>query len=191
MQTNRHYPVNRPPLLQTSFVALPLGAVRPRGWLKDQLEIQARGLTGHLDEFWKIRQSVWKGDPYEWETADDYAASCVPNYLEGLVPLAHLLEDERLIEKANRYVQWILSSWQSDGWFGSPRHRSRIPQTFITRMLTEHCEVTGDLRVIPLLTDYFTNVRRGPARWPHGLLSDLAGAIGYDAIHPNEGEPDE
>ncbi len=51
-QANKHYPVNRSPLLQTEFVKLPLGDVKPRGWLRDQLIAQSQGLTGHLDEFW-------------------------------------------------------------------------------------------------------------------------------------------
>src|ERR1700756_2146389 len=35
-----------------TFRLLPLGEVRPTGWLRRQLRIQADGMGGHLDEFW-------------------------------------------------------------------------------------------------------------------------------------------
>lgn len=36
--------------------------IKPDGWLKRQLEIQAAGLSGHLDKMWKnVKDSAWIG----------------------------------------------------------------------------------------------------------------------------------
>ncbi|MCS6954548.1 MAG: hypothetical protein NZM33_17035, partial [Bryobacteraceae bacterium] len=96
---------NRAPLQPNAFAPLPLGAIEPRGWLRRQLEIQANGLTGHLDEFWPDLgpNSGWLGGTGEsWERG--------PYYLDGLVPLAYLLRDERLIAKARKWVSWTLEN---------------------------------------------------------------------------------
>lgn len=51
------------------FVPLTTKELRPQGWLKRQLEIQAEGLSGHLDLIWPdIRDSKWiGGDKEGWE----------------------------------------------------------------------------------------------------------------------------
>jgi uncharacterized protein len=71
---HKFYPSNSGPLKQTKFVTLPLGSVKPAGWLQDQLAAQANGLTGHLDEFWPdIQQSAWQGKNGEaWERGPHY-----------------------------------------------------------------------------------------------------------------------
>ena len=81
---------NLPPLGKNSMAALPLGAVKPEGWLRKQLETAASGLTGKLHEFWPdVKDSAWRGGAGDaWERA--------PYYLDGLVPLAWLLDDEKL-----------------------------------------------------------------------------------------------
>jgi hypothetical protein len=157
---NKHYPANRPPLSRTEFVALPLGSVKPRGWLKDQLTVQANGLTGHLDEFWpSLSKSAWKGgDGEAWERG--------PYYLDGLVPLAYLLEDSRLLEKTKPWIEWILSSQQPNGWFGPPQNKDRWPLAIATKVLTQYQEATNDPRVIPLLDRYFQYLKDNPPDWP-------------------------
>jgi hypothetical protein len=43
------YVQNRAPLLQKPYLELPIGAIRPQGWLKTQLVAMKNGSTGHLD----------------------------------------------------------------------------------------------------------------------------------------------
>ena len=75
-----------------------------KGWLLRQLEIQAEGLSGHLDLVWPdIRESKWiGGDKEGWER--------VPYWLDGFIPLAYLLDDEDLKKRAKRYIDAILAA---------------------------------------------------------------------------------
>ena len=77
-------------LKKQALQPLPLGSIKPAGWLYDQLRIQADGLSGHLDEFWPdVKNSGWfGGDAESWERA--------PYWFDGVVPLVYLLDDEAL-----------------------------------------------------------------------------------------------
>ena len=121
-------PQNRAPLLPATFQALPLGSIKPRGWLKSQLKIQANGLTGHLDEFWPDvgPNSAWLGGTGEsWERG--------PYYLDGLLPLAYLLEDEILLAKVKPWVEWTLNSARPNGYFG-PRNPDWWPRMVMLKV---------------------------------------------------------
>ena len=48
-----------------------------------------------------------------------------PYYLDGLVPLAYLLEDPALIAKAQRYVEWTLTN-QADTRVAGPEEQHRL-----------------------------------------------------------------
>ncbi len=76
--------------------------IRPAGWLRRQLEIQAEGLCGNLDRFWPdVKDSGWFGGAEEgWERA--------PYWLDGLIPLAWLLGDKALQQRAARCMDCIL-----------------------------------------------------------------------------------
>jgi hypothetical protein len=142
-------PQNRTPLRPAAFVALPLGKVRASGWLLDQLRVQADGLTGHLDEFWSDvgSNSGWLGGTGEsWERG--------PYYLDGLLPLAHLLDDARLLAKVERWIEAVLSSAQPSGQFGPPRNPDWWARMVMLKVLAMRYEATGDTRILDLMLNY-------------------------------------
>lgn len=151
---------NRAPLAPNAFYVLPLGAVTPKGWLLDQLNIQASGLGGHLDETWDDvgPNSGWLGGTGEsWERG--------PYFLDGLLPLAYLLKDERLKAKSQKFIDWSLASQTPDGMFGPKSNNDWWPRMVMLKALTQYQEVTGDPRVIPFLERYFAyQLQALPAR---------------------------
>ena len=44
------YTPNRAPLTPTVFTKLPTGSVTPKGWIREQLLLQAEGLCGRMPE---------------------------------------------------------------------------------------------------------------------------------------------
>jgi uncharacterized protein len=141
---------NKPPLAQNAFYMLPLGAVRPSGWLMKQLQIQANGLGGHLDETWADvgSNSGWLGGTGEsWERG--------PYFLDGLVPLAYLMDDDRLKAKAQKFLDWTLTHQTSNGMIGPSGNQDWWPRMIILKALAQYQEATGDPRVIPALSRYF------------------------------------
>jgi uncharacterized protein len=140
-----------PGLRALTFEPLALGSIKPAGWLKDQLRIQGAGLSGHLDEFWPdIKDSAWFGGKAEgWER--------VPYWLDGMVPLAYLLDDSDLKAKVKRAIDAILDRQQPDGWLGpvgdTQNHKPYDvwPLFPLFKALTQYQEVSGDPRVLPAL----------------------------------------
>lgn len=160
---NSFYINNRAPLPQAAFSFLPLGSVKPEGWLKRQLRIQADGLTGHLPEFWESLgpKSGWLGGGGEsWERG--------PYYLDGLVPLAYLLDDDHLKGEVRKWMEWALASQDELGHFGPKSLTDWWPFGVMLKVLTQYQEVSGDRRVIPLMEKFFRHMRRQlPANHMH------------------------
>jgi uncharacterized protein len=132
------------------FSMLQLGSVRPKGWLKSQLQTQAAGLSGHLDETWPDvgPTSGWLGGNGEsWERG--------PYFLDGLIPLAYLLDDKRLKGKAQNFIEWTLKSQTETGMFGPASNEDWWPRIVMLKALTQYYEATADSRVIPMMTRYF------------------------------------
>src|SRR5258707_9326333 len=153
-------------LVENVFTTLPLGSIRPAEWLSTQLRIQADGLTGHLDEFWPdIADSAWIGGKGEgWERG--------PYWLDGLVPLAFLLDDERLKQKAQHWITSILHHQQSDGWLGPFQDANYgypydpWPVFVLLKAMTQYQEATGDHHIIAAIERCMQKLRALLAQQP-------------------------
>ena len=161
------YPQNKAPLLSKAYLELPLGAVKPEGWLLTQLELMREGMTGHLDEWYPSvvgeRNGWLGGDGDGWERG--------VYWLDGLVPLAWLLDDDQLKAKTKPWIEWALASQTEEGYFGpvpfeaepepepglqKTRRRDWWPKMVMLKVLQQYYEVSGDERVIDLMRNYFS-----------------------------------
>lgn len=120
--------------------------IKPEGWLKRQLTIQAEGLSGNLHKIWPdIRDSAWIGGNREgWER--------VPYWLDGFIPLAYLLENDELIATVKKYVDSIISAQEDDGWIcpckdGKKSKYDTWALQLICKTLKVYYECSGDERI--------------------------------------------
>ncbi len=130
--------------------------IKPVGWLKKQLKIQAEGLSGNLDKVWKdVKNSAWIGGTSEgWER--------VPYWLDGFIPLAYLLEDENMISRAKKYIDAILARQESDGWIcPCDKDKRETYDTWaiqlITKVLVVYYECSNDERIPNVIYNVLKN----------------------------------
>ena len=112
-----------PPVYQE----IPLGSIHPEGWLKHQLQLMRDGTSGHLDEVYsKLKNSNgWLGGTGDaWEET--------PYWLDGAVPLAWLLNDEKLKGKVKKYINWTIENQRPSGYFGGITKYERENKTQVT-----------------------------------------------------------
>jgi hypothetical protein len=166
---------NRQPLRASPYAALPLGDVRPSGWLLTELQLQRDGLTGHAEQVIPRLgpDSGWLGgtgkDAEDWEKG--------PYYVKGLVALAYTLDDAGLKQKAQKWIEWSLNSQRADGSFGPLSNNDWWPRMVMTYALRQYGEATGDPRVVPMLQRYLhymlTELRHRPLKdWGKARAGD-------------------
>ena len=163
MGQNMLYRNNKSPLLSKPYVELPLGSIKPSGWLNDQLNRMAAGMTGNLDKLYPLvmgeRNGWLGGDGDMWERG--------PYWIDGLLPLAYILDNQELKNKAQKWVEWALNSQKENGFFGPDTdlssepglQRTRThdwwPRIVVLKFLQQYYEATSDERVISFMTKYF------------------------------------
>lgn len=160
---NTHYPNNRYPLERKPFVELPLGSIKAKGWLLEMLVRQKSGASGQMDVLYPevigTRNGWLGGDGDQWERG--------PYWIDGLLPLAYILDDKSLKEKVQPWVEWALNSQREDGYFGPAKdypHEPGLqrnnsadwwPRMVVLKILQQYHSATGDRRVVDFMTNYF------------------------------------
>ncbi|MCU7549601.1 glycoside hydrolase family 127 protein [Chitinophagaceae bacterium LB-8] len=179
---------------QLKYQEVPLGSIKPEGWLLHQLQIMRNGTSGHLDEvYWKVKNdNGWlggKGDGWE-ET---------PYWLDGAVPLAYQLDDVALKEKVLKYINWTLNNQRPSGYFGPITKWEREtgkqitietcekgedwwPRMIMLKVLKQYYTATNDNRVIPFMIKYFDYQKKVLKKCPIGKWTEWAQSRAHDNI---------
>ncbi|HZR17118.1 MAG TPA: beta-L-arabinofuranosidase domain-containing protein [Verrucomicrobiae bacterium] len=193
------YTSNREPLEPSPLVKLPIGSIRPGGWLRHQLELERDGMTGHLEEI-----SKWcKFEGNAWASPDGLGHSGweeLPYWLKGYADLGYVLQDEQVIQHARRWIDAVLASQETDGWFGPRSLKTGLegkpdlwPHMVLCNVLQSFYEYSGDPRVVPFLTRYFRWLNTQPGSnfgagyWPKVRFGDNIETIYW--VYDRTGEP--
>ena len=170
------YTGNRYPLVPSPFMKLPIGSIKPRGWLRNMLELEKNGMTGKLKEIspWlNWEKSAWANKQGEGERGWEE----LPYWLKGYGDLGYILNDKEIINEARKWIEMTFESQTPDGWFGPRSLQTSLqgqpdlwPHMVMLNVLQSYYEYSNDNRVINLMTEYF--------RWQNKLPANSFGA-GY------------
>jgi hypothetical protein len=200
--SNSYYLSNKAPLQPLSFIKLPVGTIKPEGWILKYLELQRDGLTGQLGTIsaWlEKKNNAWfsgtgKGD-HGWEE--------VPYWLKGYGDLGYILNDKSMIDETKSWLEKVFQSQHADGFFGpgevvydKQNNMVKIPDLW-PNMLMLWCvqsfyEYSNDARVIPFMTKYFKWENKVPdslllkTYWEHSRGGDNLYSVYWLYDHTGE-----
>ncbi len=157
---NAFYVNRRPPLMPSPLQTLPPGAVRAKGWLKVQIDLQCEGFSGRLEQisrFLNPADNAWLGTGSSqragWEE--------VPYWLRGQVALGYVSGSKRILDSTKKWIEGALKSAKPDGWFGPESNRETKfgtpdlwPNMLMQAALQTYYDATSDQRVLNLMLGY-------------------------------------
>ncbi|NOY38129.1 MAG: hypothetical protein GXO83_11225 [Chlorobi bacterium] len=187
--TNDFYISNRSPLEGSPFIKLPVGAIKPEGWLKKELELQANGFHGHLEEIsqYLIKENNAWLDP---QGKGDHGWEEMPYWLKGYSNCAYVLGNKKMIKEAEGWLKPVIRNQREDGWFGPEHKKSGIathlrgradlwPNMVMLTCLQNYYEYAGNDSVLSLMSKYFKYLQTYPddkflvGFWPKMRAGDM------------------
>ncbi|KAK7062692.1 hypothetical protein VNI00_000180 [Paramarasmius palmivorus] len=102
-------------LAPKAFLTLPLGTVKPAGWLHDQLQVQTDGIAGHMHEFYDL---VSKTDWIGGDSYYSYLEEAGSYWFNAMVPNGILMNHSVINEKTQEFLDYVLQHQDAAGWLG-------------------------------------------------------------------------
>jgi len=150
---------------QMAFQWLPLGQVKPAGWIREQmLRDLNQGFAGHLGElcheassdiFTTHRNNAGSSNQANIDNNPWWNGETEGNWRNGQIMMAYLSEDRESMLKVDQYVDHILSSQGQDGYLGvfAPDIRFSRPgelwtQACLMRGLLAYSDLTGKKEIL-------------------------------------------
>ena len=126
------------PVRHDVFQELPVNAIRPDGWLKEFLQRQNSGMTGHREVLsYPYDTCLWAGTiprkgnhGMDWWRYEQTAYLC-----DGILRLGYLLNDEKLIKTGREGVDYLLANPLKNDRLGHACFSSQWPMAVYFRVL--------------------------------------------------------
>lgn len=95
---------------------LPVGAVKPKGWIYEQMANDAvDGMAGNLQKF----RPMYTSSTWVKKDGSDGAAEMTGNWLDGYARMAYMTDTESAKKKADAFVKDVLKAQKRDGYLGN------------------------------------------------------------------------
>ena len=153
-------------------------------------------MIGHLDEIspWcKFKGNAWSDQHGRGQNGWEE----LPYWLKGYGDLGYVLKDEAIIRQMRRWLDGMLASQQSDGWFGPRDLKGGIgnpfevhfkgadmwPMMLALNCLQSYYEQSGNRRVLECLSRYFRFQLSYPDAQLLGCFADVRKGDNLESVY--------
>lgn len=135
-----------------------LGSVEPQGWIKEFLDRQLEGMTGHREALaYPFNTAMWMGETQrngnygsDWWRFEQSAY-----FTDGVMRLGYITGDEQMLDIAEKSLDYTLSHADENGELGINQEHYLWPFAVFFRAMQATYEATGDERIIPALRKHY------------------------------------
>jgi len=177
-------------LRYAQFHSLNLREIRPAGWIREYLERQCDGLTGHVEvsgypfgmKFWGSADSDQDGAHAAWWPFEQTGY-----WIDGALKAGYLAGREDVYRRALEEVDYAVDHAAPDGFIGpqSTRAKDRWAHAVFFRAVLAQYEISGDPRYLTALARHYRGTPH-PMNWDR----DVTGVEILTALFGHTGSPD-